>query len=47
MLQLETAAAMIPNPGKKNKLGEDAYFVTSDGTSFGAWLLRHLQISLS
>ena len=35
VLRLETGATMIPNPSKENKLGEDAYFITTDGRSFG------------
>lgn len=30
---------MIPNPTKQNKQGEDAYFIASDGKSFGKHLL--------
>jgi len=34
-LRIETGAHMIPNPTKQNKQGEDAYFIASDGKSFG------------
>lgn len=52
LLHLETGAAMIPHPTKKNKLGEDAYFVTADGCSFGVadgvggWVLRGIDSGL-
>lgn len=34
-LRVETGGACIPNPQKANKLGEDAFFITKDGKSFG------------
>ena len=41
MVTLLTGAAMIPHAEKANKVGEDAYFISDNGSYFGAPVRWH------